>query len=132
MRLLLDTHAILWWLTFDQRLGEAARAHVASAQALSWVSAASAWEAAIKFAARRLPLPKPPADLLSDAALQAAGFRALPMHVAHALMAGALPRYHDDPFDRMLVAQARAEDLTIVTADRVFKAYDVDVLDARK
>lgn len=132
MRLLLDTHVLLWWLTLDDRLGEQTRARIESPDTRSWVSAASVWEAAIKFAVRRIPLPSPPADLLSEAALHGVGFQTLPMGVAHALSAGALPRHHDDPFDRMLIAQARAEDLTVVTSDTVFADYDVRVLDPRR
>ena len=131
MRLLLDTHAILWWRAADRRLGDRARAEIGARRNGAWVSAVSLWEAAIKFAAGRLKLPGRPAALLSEEALTRLRFQTLPIHGAHALAAGALPRHHGDPFDRMLVAQAQIEDLIIVTADPAFDDYDVRVLDAR-
>jgi PIN domain nuclease of toxin-antitoxin system len=131
LTLLLDTHAVVWWLASDRRLGEAARAAIGSSATQSWVSVASVWEAAIKSAAGRLRLPKPPDVLLSDAALHEAGFQTMEIRATHALIAAALPRFHADPFDRMLIAQGQAEDLTIVTSDVAFDAYDVRVLDAR-
>lgn len=130
MTLLLDTHTVLWWLTGDRRLGTVARAAIGSSQTTAWVSAASVWEAAIKVAAGRWRLPKPPADLLSDAALAHAGFQAIGIRTAHALAAAALPPHHHDPFDRMLIAQAQVDTLTIVTSDPAFGAYDVNVLAA--
>jgi PIN domain nuclease of toxin-antitoxin system len=132
VRLLLDTHALLWWLARDRRLGHDARAQMVASGSVTWVSAASIWEAAIRFALRRLPLEQPPVDVLSETAIAAAGFRTLAITGAHALSAGSLPRHHNDPFDRMLIAQARAENLTIVTSDPAFDDYDVRVLDARR
>lgn len=131
MRLLLDTHALVWWVTSDRRLGERARKAIDAAQGFTWVSAASAWEAAIEFAAGRLRLTVSPGDVFSDVALHERGFHALPMSAAHALAAGALPHHHADPFDRMLIAQGQLEDLTIVTADPEFEAYAIPILDAR-
>ena len=131
MRLLLDTHTVLWWRMADRRLSDRARAEIGANHNTAWVSVASVWEAAIKFAAGRLRLPKPPAELLSNAALGQRGIESLSIRDVHALAAGALPRHHADPFDRMLIAQAQVEDLTIVTSDAAFDQYDVRVLDAR-
>ena len=108
-----------------------ARAAIGSSGTQPWVSVASVWEAAIKSAAGRLRLPKPTDELLSDAVLHEAGFQAMEIRAKHALSAAALPRHHADPFDRLLIAQAQIEDLTIVTSDPAFDDYDVRILDAR-
>ena len=125
MRLLLDTHALLWALAQPRRLSARARAAIASADSEVFVSAASAWEIAIKRAIGKLTAP---ADL--EAILDQTGIERLPITVSHALAAGALPLIHSDPFDRMLVAQARIEGLTLVTRDPHIAAYDVAVLQA--
>jgi len=131
LTVLLDTHAVVWWHGDDAQLGPIAREAIRSSAGQPWVSVASVWEAAIKFAAGRLRLPRHPHDLLSDAALQAGGFQVMSIRIAHALAAAALPRHHRDPFDRLLIAQAQIEGLTLVTVDPVFTQYDVRVLDAR-
>lgn len=122
MRLLLDTHIILWWRQDSRRLRRELRTAIVAASTV-YVSAASAWEAAIKAAIGRLRLDEPLA-----AHVLAAGFEPLPITFEHAAEAGSLPRHHADPFDRMLVAQARVERLTLVTHDVVFEAYDVETL----
>jgi PIN domain nuclease of toxin-antitoxin system len=126
VRLLLDTHALLWWLADDPKLGRAAREAIADPAALVHVSAASLWEIAIKANLGKLDLGD--ADLAAE--IPANGFVELPIAARHALAAGALPRHHDDPFDRMLVAQAQLEDLVVVTRDSTFAAYGVSVLSA--
>ena len=98
---------------------------------MSWISVATIWEAAIKHAAGRLRLPEPPVESLSEVALEAEGFHVLTIRAAHAIAAATLPRHHRDPFDRMIIAQASAEGLTIVTSDPEFHAYGVPTLDAR-
>jgi PIN domain nuclease of toxin-antitoxin system len=123
MRLLLDTHAFLWWLRDDRRLSAAARGPIADRASLVFVSAASIWEAAIQSHLGRLEVA---ADLVSEIA--ANGFTELPVTGRHAQRAGALPVHQRDPFDRMLVAQAQLEGLTLVTRDPAFKPYDVAVL----
>ena len=99
---------------------------------MSWISVATIWEASIKHATGRLELPQPPDESLCEVALQAQGFRVLSILAAHAIAAAALPRHHQDPFDRMLIAQAQLEHLTIVTSDAAFEKYEVTVLDARR
>ena len=125
MRLLLDTHALLWWIKGDRKLGAAARAAIADDASSVVVSAGSIWEIAIKEALGKLDVKT---DLRRQ--LELNRFLPLPITVEHALAAGALPRHHDDPFDRMLVAQAQAEGLTIVTRDPRFSAYAVATLAA--
>ncbi len=118
MRILLDTHALLWSLAEPQRLGEQSRALLEDPDNDVFVSAASVWEIEIKRALGKLEAPE---DLLP--AIEEADFGSLPMTAAHALLAGRLPRHHDDPFDRMLVAQAMTEKLLFMTADAKAGAY---------
>jgi PIN domain nuclease of toxin-antitoxin system len=124
VRLLLDTHALLWWLA-DEGLTAAERNAIADPANLVAVSAASAWEISIKKALGKLAAP----DDLGEQ-VQASDFLPLPISIAHAVAAGQLDRHHEDPFDRMLIAQAFAEGLTIVTRDKRFEDYGVTVLPA--
>ena len=123
MRLLLDTHILLWWLADDPVLPGPARDAIASPGNEVLVSAATAWEIAIKTAAGRLEVP---GNLLE--AIDATSFDTLPITVAHALAAGQLPAHHADPFDRMLIAQSRAEHCALVSVDSRFPSYDVELL----
>lgn len=123
--LLLDTHALLWWLADDPALSAEARRAIGDADTQVAVSSASAWEIAIKRALGKLVAPD---DL--EEQIDANGFVPLPITISDALSAGDLPRHHDDPFDRMLAAQALSRGLTVVTRDRRFAAYRVDVLSA--
>ena len=120
MNLLLDTHVLLWWLADDPGLSEKQRSAIADPANVVYVSAASAWEIAIKKALGKLIAPN---DL--RAALVASELEQLPVTVAHAEAVGGLPPHHRDPFDRMLIAQAGVEDLTVVTGDPVFAQYEV-------
>ncbi len=122
MKLLVDTHAIIWWLAGDRRLSTTARAAIAAADVEAAVSVASVWEATIKRTAGRLRGP----DLA--ASVSAAGLPFLRIDERHAKLAGELPLLHRDPFDRMLVAQASIESIPIVTADDQIPRYDVAVL----
>ena len=124
MRLLLDTHTLLWWLDGDRRLSRRARSAIAVADAVVLVSAASAWEITTKARLGKLP---GAADVAADVAgcLASQRFASLDITVLHAQRAGHLPGPHRDPFDRMLIAQAHIEDLPIVTNDPVFDAYGV-------
>ena len=124
MRLLLDTHVFLWWLGDDRKLSVAARAAIQDPRSLVHVSAASVWEIAIKVKLGCLVVRG--ADLAVE--IEANGFAELPIQARHAHSAGALPRHHDDPFDRMLIAQAQIEDLVLVTHDRRLRRYGVQLL----
>jgi PIN domain nuclease of toxin-antitoxin system len=121
--LLLDTHALLWWLADDPALSPVARGAIATGPTRVFVSAASAWEMSIKHAQGKLESPD---DL--EAQLITHRFQPLPITVAHALVAGRLPRHHGDPFDRMLIAQAQLHQLTVVTHDPRFQPYGVPIL----
>jgi PIN domain nuclease of toxin-antitoxin system len=124
MRLLIDTHALLWWLTDDPALPASARKHMARAGNTILVSSASAWEIATKFRIGKLP---DAGDLLADFAgyLVRERFEGLPISTDHAVRAGLLPGPHKDPFDRMLIAQAQAESLPILSNDAAFDTYGV-------
>lgn len=120
MSLLLDTHALLWWLA-GAPMADDARAAIADPGTLVAVSAASLWEIGIKRAIGRLQVDGSFEEHLGP-------FEPLPISWAHATAAAALPPHHRDPFDRMLVAQAQIENLTLVTRDPAMAAYDVAVL----
>lgn len=124
-RLLLDTHAFLWWLADDPRLGTGARERIAEPANAVYVSAATGWEIGIKKAVGKL---RAPDDL--DAMVPGEGFTHLPITFFHGEQAGALPPHHRDPFDRMLVAQAQAEGLVVVTRDPQIRAYGIRTLGA--
>lgn len=123
MRLLLDTHSYLWWISSDRRLTAAARSAISDPASTVHVSAATVWEAIIKASAGRLDVR---VDLVEHIAVN--GFEELPISARHAALAGSLPRLHGDAFDRMLVAQATLEDLTLVTHDSDLAQYGVEVL----
>lgn len=124
MRLLLDTHAFLWWLNDDPKLTDQARTALEDPTTLVYVSAVSIWEIAIKVKLGKFDLGE--IDPVEEIA--ANDFLELPVTARHAHAAGALPRHHDDPFDRMLIAQARLEDLVLVSHDTKFKDYEVQIL----
>jgi len=118
VKVLLDTHVLLWWLANDDSLPRDARRIIRDGANRAFVSAASAWEIAIKRALGKLDAP---AEL--ETALQESQFETLAITVRHAVTAGALPGHHGDPFDRMLVAQSQLEGLTLITHDRRLTAY---------
>ena len=125
MRLLLDSHVIVWWALFPGRLRSSTVAAITSADNDVFLSAASVWELNLKIARQKLALP---ADFA--ARLLADGFEELPITVDHAARTATLPTLHGDPFDRLLIAQALVEGLMLVTSDREICRYDVPVLDA--
>jgi PIN domain nuclease of toxin-antitoxin system len=125
--LLLDTHAVLWWLFDDAKLSPIARSAIADPHNEVLVSAASAWEITTKHRLGRLP-EAGDVPLHLPRYLNRARFAVLDISLEHAMAAGALPDPHKDPFDRMLVAQARIEDLSVATTDQVFKDYGVAVI----
>ena len=123
MRLLLDTHVLLWWLGNERTLSKEASRAISNSTNMVFVSAATAWEISIKKALGKLHAP---IDL--EDALDASGFHSLPITVSHALLAGQLPSHHTDPFDRLLVAQSKIEELTLVTRDSKQILYAVQTL----
>jgi PIN domain nuclease of toxin-antitoxin system len=124
VRLLLDTHAVLWWLSDDPRLAMAARTAIADPANQLAVSAAVGYEIAYKQKLRRLP---PLPEILPDRLLRE-GVEILPISIGHALAAAALPGPHRDPWDRIMMAQALAEQCRVVTVDKVFSDYKIPVL----
>lgn len=124
MALLLDTHAFLWFIGNHPRLSGAAAVRIADSEEIVLVSVVSAWEIVIKMGTGKLSLERPLADIWRTAVLQD-GFGVLDVQLPHVLALESLPMHHRDPFDRMLIAQAVAEDLQIVSADTAFDAYPV-------
>ena len=127
MRLLLDTHTFLWWTANDPRLSENAKEAIASAANEVFVSAVNGWEIAIKSRLGKLPLPEAP-DLFMAHMVQRHAFVVLSITLAHAVHEYYLPPHHSDPFDRLLIAQAGLEKLTLVTNDALIKLYGVNTL----
>lgn len=125
MRLFLDTHTLLWWTTGDPSLPERARRRIAQSKDSVVISAVSAWEIAIKVSLGRLPAGA--TELIRDfeESLKQDGFQSMSITADHGIRAGLLPGPHKDPFDRMLIAQAQAENLAIVSNDSVFDRYGV-------
>ena len=121
-RLLLDTHALIWWLIDDPQLPEPAREAIRAHE--TFVSAASAWEVATKVRIEKLPGARLLALGFSEH-VRGNGFLELPISLDHAERAGSLPGPHRDPFDRMLIAQAQAEDLVLVSNETLFDRYGV-------
>ncbi|HSB64093.1 MAG TPA: type II toxin-antitoxin system VapC family toxin [Thermoanaerobaculia bacterium] len=126
MRLLLDTHAFLWWIGDDPRLPAKARKLISAGRNEVFLSAASAWELAIKTSIGRLRLAENLEEFVTEH-LAVNGFQVLPVHLRHALRVSTLPDHHGDPFDRMLVAQAQIEDLILVSGDEQIARYAVTV-----
>lgn len=125
MKLLLDTHTILWWLSNDPSLSAEARNIIAQKYNTAYVSAASAWEIAIKKSLGKLDAPD---DFEQTVILN--GFKPLSINFSHSQLAGELPRHHDDPFDRMLIAQSKLEQLTLISNDKKLRHYDVTLIPA--
>ncbi len=124
-RLLLDTHTFLWWLADDSRLGVDARAAIALSANQVFVSAVTGWEIAIKRALGKLEAPNGLEEVI-----EREGFLHLPVSFRHGERAGALPLHHQDPFDRMLIAQCELEGLELVSADLALAKYSVSRLPA--
>lgn len=127
MRAILDTHVFLWWNADDPHLSKEARRIIADGRNELFVSAASAWEIALKVARGRLALPEPPA-LYVGGRMNLHHFQPLPIQLSHALHIYNLPDIHRDPFDRLLIAQSKLEDLPIMTADPQIAQYDVRIV----
>ena len=127
MRANLDTHVLLWWIADDPRLSNTAREILSDAGNVLFVSAASGWETAIKAQIGKLALQDPP-ETFVPAQIAVNGFDELPIRMAHVLHVHALPLHHRDPFDRILVAQSRVENLPLLTADALIAQYAVQVV----
>ncbi len=126
MKILLDTHAFLWWITDAPQLSETARNIIRNSKNSLYWSSASSWEVAIKYALGRLPLPDKP-EIFLPKELEKNRIESLPITDRHAFYAGQLPRHHKDPFDRMIIAQAATESLVLLSCDPLFDLYDTDV-----
>jgi PIN domain nuclease of toxin-antitoxin system len=129
VKILLDTQVWLWMLATPERLSKRSRALVVARENELVLSAASAWEIAIKHALGKLTLPEPPVEYVSRL-MTSTGITPLPVYHRHALHVTSLPVHHSDPFDRLLIAQAQLEELPVLTADKVFRKYDVDTIAA--
>lgn len=127
MRVLLDTHAYLWFIAGDERLSARGREVIASPDADLLFSAASLWEIAVKHSIGKLPLTRPFADLF-PAQPVADGLRTLPIQAPHLARLVDLPFHHRDPFDRMIIAQALVEGVPVLTRDPAFEHYPVETV----
>jgi PIN domain nuclease of toxin-antitoxin system len=125
MNLLLDTHALLWWLDDHPSMSEKAKESISDGMNSVFVSAAVIWEIEIKKALGKLRIPSDFHDVLAQQP-----FERLPVTVEHAHEVGSLPNFHRDPFDRMVIAQARVEGFIVVTRDPVFKRYKIPIIQA--
>ncbi len=125
MRILLDTHILIWWLSNDSRLSPSALSLLAEPTNTIFLSAASLWEIRIKQSIGRLRLPRS-----FDQALEQQGFEALSVNFSHTAALAMIPKLHKDPFDRMLLAQAISEKLQLLSADSALHAYGSPVLPA--
>ncbi len=129
MRLLLDTQVWLWLQTTPERISRATSKRIADPEAELLLSTASAWEIAIKYGLGKLPLPVPPEEYVPSR-LRMSKTEPLAIRLDHVLRVATLPHKHRDPFDRLIVAQAKLEGLPIVTADAVFGEYEVEIVRA--
>lgn len=127
MRFLLDTQVFLWWIADDPRLSEKARGIMRNVENRLFLSAASGWEIAIKAKLGRIRLPQNPQGFVARQ-LSANAIESFPIQMSHALHTFTLPPYHRDPFDRIIVAQAQLEKLTVLSSDPQIARYDIKVI----
>lgn len=127
MKLLLDTHTLLWFIGGSSRLSSAARILIEDSENEKFVSIVSIWEIAVKVSIGKMSLSSP-FDILFPHQLQINGFELLPVEVEHTSVVASLPFHHRDPFDRLLIAQSIIEDFAIVTADSAFADYTAKLL----
>jgi PIN domain nuclease of toxin-antitoxin system len=127
MKLLLDTHTFLWWNTEDAQLSTRAREMISDGQNEIFLSAVSAWEISIKAAKGKLVLPEPPAQYISNR-MSLYSFQPLPVQISHAVRVYELPHHHEDPFDRLLIAQSQIESMPLISVDANIRNYDVEVI----
>lgn len=129
MRILLDTHCWLWMQVSPEKLSQEIREILKDPENELFLSAASSWEISIKWALGKLPLPLPPAEYVPSR-MERQGVSGLPIQHRHTLQVASLPPHHRDPFDRLLIAQAQVEQLTLLTADSQLADYEVKLLQA--
>jgi PIN domain nuclease of toxin-antitoxin system len=127
MNVLIDTQCWLWWFAEEERLNESARRLIGTGEGALYFSAASSWEITIKCAIGKLKLPEAP-EVYVLGRLASQGMMGMPIEHVHALRVASLPDHHRDPFDRLLVAQAQIEGLSVLTADPLIAAYDVEAI----
>lgn len=127
VKLLLDTQCWLWWFSQPERLSEEVIEQIADETNEVWLSVASVWEMGIKVAIGKLPLPERIDDYISTR-MALLGAKSLEIKASHAIQVAGLPLHHRDPFDRMLIAQAQIENMTLVSADSMFNQYEVSLL----
>ena len=127
MRVLVDTHAFIWWVTNNAQLSDAARACIADSDNNVFLSTASAWEIIIKVNIGKLILPESPRSYIPSR-LASNQFESLPIQMNHVLQVATLPNHHRDPFDRLLIAQSQAEQMPILTSDHLIVQYSVNVI----
>ncbi len=127
MKFLLDTHTFLWWTLDDPQLSIRARELIGDGENEVYISAASAWEISIKAAKGRLILPEVPSIYLASR-MNLYRFHPMPIQIGHALRVFDLPAHHNDPFDRLLVAQSQLENMPLLTVDAEIRKYEVEVV----
>ncbi len=127
MKVLIDTHTFLWWNTDNPLLSLHAREIIADGRNEVFLSVASIWEIVIKTAKGKLNLPEAPAEYITSR-MSTYRFTALPIQISHAVHVYQLPPYHNDPFDRLLIAQSQLESLPLVTADENIQRYDLETI----
>jgi len=127
MKVLLDTHTFLWWITDDPKLSLRVRGIISDGENEIFISAATGWEIVIKSQIGRLKLPDEPRRFILEQ-LRINGMKSLPIEMRHALHISTLPTYHQDPFDRILIAQAQMEDLPVLSADPEIAKYQVTII----
>jgi len=127
VKYLLDTNVLIWAVAIPDKLNKQAGGILSSAESELYISAATSWEIAIKFALGSLKLLRPPSEFIPHA-MRDLGLHSLEITHLHSIAVGELPRHHRDPFDRMLIAQARSETMVLLTGDSVFRKYDVETI----
>lgn len=127
MKYLLDTHTFLWWNLEDPQLSARVREIITNGGNEIFLSAASAWEIAIKAAKGRLTLPDDPAQYIAER-MSLYRFQSLPVQISHACLVYRLPSHHSDPFDRLLIAQSQVEGLPLLSGDSEIARYDVEII----
>ena len=127
MKILMDTHTFLWWNTDDPRLSARAKEIIADGRNEVYLSAASVWEIVIKTAKGKLILPEAPTQYIASR-MSLHRFRPLAVQMSHAVQVYELLSYHNDPFDRMLIAQSQVESMPLVTGDEDIRHYDLETI----